>query len=471
MKTKAKYCAAIASVFAFAAFAQAQEDTVSNVYGGTSKRVQLVSEAGKPDLVLNPNREDPTAEAFFSADSNKTFRSITTTGNPSLWNIALGKATIDIAQSGGGEFMAFANNGTMSWNVVKFDVVNSAGSDATALLDLGTLSLRTNDDGLETWLTIGTRAKVSGILVNTWGEGTEQRGICITNNADVTYNVSETAFGPMGRLKVDGGSTLNVKGKLTFNGAGSKLTLGGTMSYDAVAAGQGLTLRDASITGTLITKGGVGSNLTLAGATTLSGNGIINANGAIIIDSGSLTVSDNGKISIVDDKTYDPRIRMGGGTLTLNAENAVQVNSTRFNFANIVVYGDNGSRVVVNEDNKFRLLYFQSNHDITLDVAEDATVFFEQIGIGSGGGGTLLIENFGDERIFFASSDNWGTISISATDKNGKTFTKDELKLVAGRYIDGTSGYWLNAVVPEPSTYAMIFGAIALGFAAYRRRK
>ena len=471
MKAKAKYCAAIASVFAFAAFAQAQEDTVSNVYGGTTSRVQLVSETGKPDLVLNPNQGDPTAEARFAADSYRTFRSITTTGNPSLWNIALGRATIDIAQSGGGEFVAFANNGTMSWNVVKFDVINSAGSDATALLDLGTLSLRTNDDDIETWLTIGTRAKVSGILVNTWGEGTEQRGICITNNADVTYNVSETAFGPMGRLKVDGGSTLNVKGKLTFNGAGSKLILGGTMSYDAEAAGQSLTLRDASITGTLITKGGVASNLTLAGATTVSGNGIINANGAIIIDSGSLTVSDNGKISIIDDKTYEPRIRMGGGTLTLNAENAVQVNSTRFNLANIVVYGGNGSRVVVNEDNKFRSLYFQSNHNITLDVAEDATVFFEQISIGTGGGGTLLIENFGDERIFFASSDHWEKISISATDKNGKTFTKDDLELVAGSYIDGTSGFWLNAVVPEPSTYAMIFGAIALGFAAYRRRK
>ena len=149
----------------------------------------------------------------------------------------------------------------------------------------------------------------------------------------------------------------------------------------------------------------------------------------------------------------------------------MQVDSTRYSLANIVVYGGNGSKVIVNEDNKFRSLFFQSNHSITLDVAEDATVFFEQIGIGSGGGGTLLIENFDDERIFFASSDNWGTISISATDKNGKTFTKDELELVAGTYIDGTSGFWLNAVVPEPSTHAMIFGAIALGFAAYRRRK
>ncbi len=71
MKAKAKYCAAIASVFAFAAFAQAQEDTVSNVYGGTTSRVQLVSEEGKPDLVLNPNQGDPTAEARFAAEESE----------------------------------------------------------------------------------------------------------------------------------------------------------------------------------------------------------------------------------------------------------------------------------------------------------------------------------------------------------------------------------------------------------------
>lgn len=36
---------------------------------------------------------------------------------------------------------------------------------------------------------------------------------------------------------------------------------------------------------------------------------------------------------------------------------------------------------------------------------------------------------------------------------------------------DSTNGgYWLN-VIPEPSTYATIFGFIALGFAMFRRRK
>ncbi len=38
---------------------------------------------------------------------------------------------------------------------------------------------------------------------------------------------------------------------------------------------------------------------------------------------------------------------------------------------------------------------------------------------------------------------------------------------------DMGNGYWSYsvAVVPEPSTYALIFGALALGFVAYRRRK
>ena len=38
-------------------------------------------------------------------------------------------------------------------------------------------------------------------------------------------------------------------------------------------------------------------------------------------------------------------------------------------------------------------------------------------------------------------------------------------------FVEGTNGgYWLN-VIPEPSTYATIFGFIALGFAMFRRRK
>lgn len=37
--------------------------------------------------------------------------------------------------------------------------------------------------------------------------------------------------------------------------------------------------------------------------------------------------------------------------------------------------------------------------------------------------------------------------------------------------VDGVDGYLLSAAIPEPAEWAMIFGAIALGLAVYRRRK
>ena len=37
--------------------------------------------------------------------------------------------------------------------------------------------------------------------------------------------------------------------------------------------------------------------------------------------------------------------------------------------------------------------------------------------------------------------------------------------------IGSGSGFWVNAAVPEPAEWAMIFGAIALSFVAYRRRR
>ena len=48
---------------------------------------------------------------------------------------------------------------------------------------------------------------------------------------------------------------------------------------------------------------------------------------------------------------------------------------------------------------------------------------------------------------------------------NGATYTGDWKYEIKGNSLN------ILINVPEPSTYAMIFGAIALGFAAYRRRK
>ena len=55
----------------------------------------------------------------------------------------------------------------------------------------------------------------------------------------------------------------------------------------------------------------------------------------------------------------------------------------------------------------------------------------------------------------------------------GKEYTMQEAVdlgfVEVGKTADGFNSYTM--VIPEPSTYAMIFGALALGFVAYRRRK
>lgn len=53
---------------------------------------------------------------------------------------------------------------------------------------------------------------------------------------------------------------------------------------------------------------------------------------------------------------------------------------------------------------------------------------------------------------------------------NGVNFT-ELINLGKIQVSSDTTGYNVYTYIPEPSTYAMIFGAIALGFVAYRRRK
>ncbi len=81
----------------------------------------------------------------------------------------------------------------------------------------------------------------------------------------------------------------------------------------------------------------------------------------------------------------------------------------------------------------------------------------------------LIITNFGvDDQILIGQN--------LTKDSNKKIFdiiTINGLDMSQIDVKDMGNGYWSYsvAVVPEPSTYALIFGALALGFVAYRRRK
>lgn len=103
-------------------------------------------------------------------------------------------------------------------------------------------------------------------------------------------------------------------------------------------------------------------------------------------------------------------------------------------------------------DNKTVKLDFDSNFTLNILLAED----FDATSLN-------LSDIFEDTITFSGTMDE---TNFSLLDHNGNKLEGFELTT------DETGSYIINnIVVPEPATYAAIFGALALAFAAYRRRK
>ena len=101
--------------------------------------------------------------------------------------------------------------------------------------------------------------------------------------------------------------------------------------------------------------------------------------------------------------------------------------------------------------------------------------------------GTTMTVDLGENKMTVNSltGENVGIDFLSATDiVDGflvENITEDAIKAIKvtmnglDAIVDykeyGSTGYYINVQIPEPSTYAMILGALAIAFVAYRRRK
>ena len=153
---------------------------------------------------------------------------------------------------------------------------------------------------------------------------------------------------------------------------------------------------------------------------------------------------------VSDEKGYNIMFLMASNaklTMNLNAE---------AHFGNLI-YQNDDSLLTINMGSASDI--YLSFNDILLSyVATTANIVFN---------------DFNNNRIFFESmSEFHDYVTISATSIDGKKLTKDDFRLVAGDF-NGKTVYWLhsNLVVPEPAEWAAIFGAIALGLAAWKRRR
>lgn len=497
--------------------------TSIDVVGGVDSGSRAAIPSGDYDVVLKPNATTPSKATFTTNNNGPVINSLTTDGTPELWDVAFGM-TIDVKNSSSDVIEnVFVNNGKMQWRIDGVTFRNSLGSDATAKINLGDeFKLVHNNETAykqSTWLTFSMNSNVEGKYLNALNHA--RTGLRVNSGSTVNWNVASSKFEKVDSgVYVSGNSTFNNNGAMNFN-AGSRLDIEAGSAFNSTAAlsfasgssmdvagnfsttvapnfesGSSLNITgkynytgtssvafngNVNVSGSLTAKDldvklGTNGRVTFNGATTFGAGSSGDFVGALVIGKTFAVEAGSNGIALRDmDGTYKGRIMLNSGTeLILGKENAFRrmVFSGENSNVNLLIMAKN-TKVVLNASNKFAQLYYSGNNNSVEVVLDDSsTLFFDGASSTADSGNYLNITNFEDNRIFFVEKGNAQKIlTISATTKEGKTYTLEDLEFVGGQYTDGTNGYWLNVAVPEPSTYAMIFGALALGFAIYRRRK
>lgn len=297
----------------------------------------------------------------------------------------------------------------------------------------------------------------------------------ITSTSNTAYSkfiLGKNAAMTVNTFSIDENSKAEIAGNLTieFSSTSENLFNGAT----TVLAGGEINAKGVVVNGVITTYGKV--NLS-------SSSGL---NGSIIVEKGGSISSPNiwswgGKITVNAQEAGVERIvdvaqlSLDGGKLVLNSKNALaertflSVNRGNYN-------------VEINADQDFS--YFNFNENTT-----DINYANINVKIGSGvelisldsltNGSIVDVQEGKTRNLIFEDFRNYVIhVDSNSEESLADFFTHISIKdrtLQDGEYFafvaDSTNGgYWLN-VIPEPSTYATIFGFIALGFAMFRRRK
>ncbi|MDY5583803.1 MAG: PEP-CTERM sorting domain-containing protein [Candidatus Merdousia sp.] len=189
-----------------------------------------------------------------------------------------------------------------------------------------------------------------------------------------------------------------------------------------------------------------------------------------------------------------PVIGVFKGTVELNLHNAYALNRTRVYVSNPTVLNMSADQSILwdkRDDN-----WANGKGSFQINITDGASLFV--VGKGSGVDNSslktstvkLMGENLLDGYIYFVSSMvdsfdndaktitlrglNKNLHTVSFLDKDGNAVNSDSYANfeIGETVINGVAYHYATmAAIPEPATWAAIFGAIALGLAVYRRRK
>ncbi len=281
---------------------------------------------------------------------------------------------------------------------------------------------------------------------------TTRGNVVVTVEKEVSVTASYlNVYGTGSSLVFLGNKQVNIGQISIYGGAGST---GASMEfYNSTINAGSIYLREG------------GTSLLVKDSTvTVSGKLNLNPDAKIIIDGGSIIASSFSQIgsdSYVT--TADIRVLnkgsfvMSGGSGNAHEHNIYVDSTSSFTSTNKDTYGGTltvevGAEVTFAADSKTS---FESVTLILDYVIEDT-------------GSELNLSGFnnikmGEETVTFASLSENVIVQGTNGDQYEMLYDETTKSYSAGEYI--------GTVVPEPSTYAMIFGALSLGFAMYRRRK
>lgn len=166
------------------------------------------------------------------------------------------------------------------------------------------------------------------------------------------------------------------------------------------------------------------------------------------------------------------KVVVWGGTLTIRKENAFSYG----NAGTILMLVANGSYMVLDASQSFNKMDIRYNSKIKF--SDGVTLNFKNIDISNSASKIdVVLEDFSNTNsICFGSASGLsltdGVLTVSNSTKSIDYTFKDKAgEIMKNLVFDAATNTLTLASIPEPSTYAAVFGALALGLALYRRRK
>lgn len=432
---------------------------------------------------------------------------------PANANFATGTLVIDAnAQSG---TVTGMSADTFSMNYFNLIVQNTAEDNtATVNIDINKLNVLSESilvTQTQTFSFVGVNAvlNTSNATISNGFEGPQGENtstLSVDADSKLTWNGNGT-FNKYGKLDLKGSMYLNT-GKITFN-EGSELLADSGASFhmsgvSSIAVAEGATLdfsRGATfkadpgstfhLYGTMVytkaitftklytwgtfkqTAGGVtftrptefndGSNWTVFSRIYLMGNNMSDLTFA------NVTINDGATLTITKDPenywTPAAVVFQGNNNLVLNKANAIK--DSDGNDVALVTYGETtNNNMTINADQSFTNIHLNyANLDIVMADGVKLTLTGDGNGttLAFSGDTTLRIYNFAEDTIYVGTSSSTSDLiaqHVELYDANG---------LLLNTPFVAEDGY--ISAVPEPAEVAALFGALALAFAAARRRR